>query len=694
MTTTGPDALDIRPPRRSPWRNLSLVWLVPLLAIAVSLGVAWKNYADRGTLIQITFADGSGVKPGETSVQFRNVVIGLVETVSFSPDLSKVVVSARIDKDVAATLPSDSEFWVVRPQINTRGITGLSTVLSGVYIEGAWSPVAEGQATRFAGAAKPPMFRPGRAGSSITIRSSDGSLLPEAAPVFYRGVEVGSLDTPRISEGGESVLVDAFILAPYDRYLTTATRFWDTSGFSVKFGAAGLELDVNSIGSLISGGVAFDTLFSGGKPISESTTFDLYVDETSARESVFNPIAANSVPMSVVFDTSVNGLAAGASVEFRGLRVGQVTSIGAFVEDTPTGPTVRLRAALGIDPQALGLPPEADEQATIAYLEAAVAKGLRARLGNTSLFSAALKIDLAELPDAPPATLTLDEDGNGVIPSVESNLPDLNATAEGVLKRINALPIEELMQQAISLMASVEAVTSSEGVKATPDALVALLNDSRALIAKPETQAIPDKLLALVEDLQQITNDLQEQGAVEKLISAIESADKTAANLATASEDFPALVEDLRALAAKANGLEAEELVKAATRVIDSTNALLDSDATRAIPASLKATLDEVKQALTELREGGAVENTNKALASARNAADAVAAASKDLPALADQLSSIVGKVDGLISAYGARSDFNAQTLEVLREVKSAARAVAQLAKTIERNPNSLLIGR
>ena len=47
-----------------------------------------------------------------------------------------------------------------------------------------------------------------------------------------------------------------------------------------------------------------------------------------------------------------------------------------------------------------------------------------------------------------------------------------------------------------------------------------------------------------------------------------------------------------------------------------------------------------------------------------------------------------------MIAAYGARSDFNAETLAMLREVRSAAKMVAQLARTIERNPNALILGR
>jgi paraquat-inducible protein B len=177
-------------------------------------------------------------------------------------------------------------------------------------------------------------------------------------------------------------------------------------------------------------------------------------------------------------------------------------------------------------------------------------------------------------------------------------------------------------------------------------------------------------------------------------VSALERADKAMAGIATASEDFPALVQDLRDLSAKAKELKAEELVAAATKVMDGATALIDTDEMRAIPPSLKQALDQIAASLKELREGGAVDNLNGTLASAREAADAVALATKDLPDLADRLASIANRADALIASYGARSDFNAETLDMLREVQSAARSVSDLARAIERSPNSLLFGK
>ncbi|MDX5382065.1 MAG: MlaD family protein [Rhodobacterales bacterium] len=692
--TPTPSPMRIDPPKRSFWRNLSLVWLVPILALIVSLGIAWQTYAARGVTIEISFLNASGVRPGETTIRYRDVVIGAVEDVRFTPDLARVLVTASIDRDLANTLPADAAFWVVQPEVSARGITGLSTVLSGVYIETSFTPVPDSEARSFTGMDSAPLIREGQQGTRITLRTRDANRISEGAPILFHGIEVGHIEAPRLILSGDSVVFDAFIMAPHDRRLTTATRFWDTSGFTVSLGTGGLSLDVGNLAALVTGGIAFDTIFSGGAPLNPGYVFDLFPDEEAARQSLFTGVGANAVEMAIEFEGSVNGLAVGSPVRFRGLRVGEVRAIGAVLVEEGGRQQVRLRTTVALDPQALGLPAEAGAERTIEFLRDAVAEGLRAQLATSSLFTASLVIELVELPDAAPATVDEREDGLIVLPSVASDLPDFTATAEGVLERINALPVEELMNQAIALMASIEAVASSEGTRQAPDAALALIEDIRALVGGEDTQALPGELRGGLAEVRGIVEELRLRGAIDRLVTVLESADTIAANTAAASADLPELVAELRALTARASGVEIEELAAAATRLLNSTEALIGSDQMRDLPPALAGALAEVSQVLAALREGEAVENVNRTLASTRAAAESVAEAMESLPDLSQRLERLVAQADGLIAAYGERSDFNTEALQVMREFRDTARAVTQLARAIERNPNSLLIGR
>lgn len=679
--------------RPSPWRNLSLVWLVPLAALLVSLGVAWQAYSDRGVLISISFENASGIAANETTVRYRDVVIGRVEKVGFSSDLSKVSVQARIDKDVAPYLDADAAFWVVRPEVSARGISGLSTVLSGVYIEGSWDQDPGLPQTVFEGADRAPLAQPGRGGRRITLRTDDGRMVSEGAPVLFRGIEVGRLEQPRLTVSGDSIVVDAFIEAPHDRRINSATRFWDSSGFSVSIGPSGLSLDVDSIASLVAGGIEFGSVFDGGNPVGPGTVFDIHADEAAARRTAFARTLSGGVAVSVAFDESVAGLASGAVVQLRGVKVGEVSSLNASIRDSGEA-EVQLIAKLLLEPALMGLPRGAGEAEALDFLEQAVENGLRARLASASLFSSELIVELVTLEDAAPADFARDAEPFPQLPSAPSNLPDFTATAEGMLDRINALPVEELMAQTIATLSSIEKLAAADSTRQAPAAALALLEDTRALVTDPGTRALPGELQAAVADMRALLAELQQGRAAANLASALEKGSEAAAGIADAAEDLPALITAFNALAAKANSLETEELIRSARQLMISADALIGTEDARALPPALTSALEEMQATLEELRQGGLVENANATMASARGAADTVAAAAEGLPALSARLERLVAQSEALIASYGARSSFNSETLDALREIRTAARAVSQLARKIERDPNSLLFGR
>ncbi len=701
MSEPKPAKMEIEPKRRSVWRNLSLVWLVPLAAIAVTVFIAWQSLAERGALIEITFENAAGITADDTTIRYRDVIVGTVEEVVFSEDLAEVRVSARIDRNVADSLPADAQFWVVRPEVSTSGITGLSTVLSGVYIEAGFAPQEGAEARKFRGLNQTPLVRPGVKGTRITIRADDGTQLSAGAPIFYQGIEVGRIETPRLLERGNGVVVDAFIEAPNDRRITTATRFWDTSGFSVNIGPSGVNLSVGSVAALIRGGIAFDTVVSGGNAVPAGYAFDLYDDEASARDSLFSETISNAVELTAEFDESVRGLEVGSSVTYRGLRVGRVTAIGAFIDGEGEAQTVRLRTTLSIDPRALGLEEDAPQSETIAFLSNAVKNGLRARLASQNLFSQSLVVELAEIPDAEPATFGIFAQDAPLIPSVESDLPDITATAEGLFQRINDLPVEDLLDQAIDTLASIENFTANPRLRDAPDAVIGLLEDARGLIGSDEIKAIPGELRGTVAELRGVIEDMRAAGAVQQLVSTLEAAEAAAAEVTDVAGSVdesmagvPDLLADLRALTQKATALDLESFLADAGNFLDGAGKLVDQDSTRQLPADLSAMLQEAQGALSELRAGGVIENTNATLASARDAAAAVEEAAATLPELSTRIQRLVAEAESVISGYDGNSAFNRQTVSALREVQTAAEALNKLARSIERNPNSLLFGR
>ena len=222
-TTPSPDPVPVEEGKPSIWERISFIWLIPIIALAVALGAAWNNYNDQGPLIEITFDNAAGVKADETVLRYRDIQVGVVEQVGFTPDLEQVRVSVRIDKELADHIDADARFWVVRPEVSAQGVSGLDTVLSGVYIQGVWDSTPGGLVTRFEGRPNAPLLGADQQGIEFTIRSPES--LPSAnTPIVYKGVQVGQVAAAEIDEGGAGVTAEAVIFEPYTGLISSGTR--------------------------------------------------------------------------------------------------------------------------------------------------------------------------------------------------------------------------------------------------------------------------------------------------------------------------------------------------------------------------------------------------------------------------------------------------------------------------------------
>ncbi|MBY6092195.1 MlaD family protein [Maritimibacter alkaliphilus] len=697
MTETTPPDVPVQPARRSLIERISIVWVVPLTALVIALAVAWHSYADQGPLIEISFDSAAGVKANETELRYRDVPVGLVEKVSFSDALERVVVSVRLDKDIADYVDDSAEFWVVRPEVNTQGVTGLDTVLSGVFIQGIWDSSAEGLKPAFEGRTEAPLNREGREGLRIRLRAANDAGLSEQVPIVYRGIEVGQVGRAVVSADGATVEAEAIIYAPHDRLISSSTRFWDTSGFSFSLGPGGAEIDFSSVSSLIRGGVTFQTVVSGGEPASGGDIFTVYPDEGAARSSLFgdNDGSGRALNVTAIFEENVAGLSVDAPVDLGGVRVGRVTALNGIVDRDRFGDNrVRLAAELRIRPSKLGLERGATPDEALDFLRDQVAQGMRARLVTASIFTGGLKVELLTVENAAPAEIRTEDGANPVIPTTASEIADVSATAEGVFERINALPVEELMQSAIGVMDNVSRLVGSEDIRAVLGEVRGLLGEARGFVGNEDLQALPGELSQTVAQLRQLTAQLNEQDVVGRLVAAVDTINTTVGSFGAAAEGVQPLMDRLNAIAAKAEQVPLDQLATDLDALLQSADALIDTDAARALPADLSAALDELRQLVGEMREGGLVENANQTLASARQAADNIASAAEDLPALLDRTQALLTQAGSTLRTYDGRDGVGRDVTRALREVERAAAAVDSLSRAIERNPNSLLFGR
>ncbi|GLK66308.1 PqiB family protein [Paracoccus kondratievae] len=667
-----PAARPVRP-------GLPLIWLVPILALIVTLGVGWNMIASRGTLISVAFKDATGITPGETALKFREITVGKVESVRFTDDLQQVLVNMRVDKDLAPFIDKEAQFWIVRPQVSAQGISRLDTVLTGAFIEGFWDDKPDDPQTRFQGLDKPPLTSFGEKGTWIVLSAERSRGMTEGAPVMFRGLPVGQMQNLRLSETDESVLADVFIAAPHDKRLTTNTVFWDTSGFSVSLGAQGLSLNVNSLASVLQGGAEFATLTSGGRPVEDGHVFTLQTDQATAQANKLAEDDSTALRVLMRVGESVKGLDKGANVQFMGLTVGHVSNLTArIITDDQGREHVEQEVTLVINPTRLGLSEDAPHEDALDFLARQVQAGLRARVASAGFFGTSLQVELVSLSEAAPAELDRSGEPYPIIPSVPGDISDFSETAQGFLARVGDLPIEEALKSATDMMNSITAIASSEDTRAIPAALRGTLEDAQAAAG----------------EIRQVTTELRESGAVGQVRRMVDEAAAAAEAVKLAAADVPAMVDQIDAAAAKIEAVDFAAIGNEAEGILRDVRALLGTEDAEQLPKNLSETLQAASGLLNDLRDGNAAGSLNTALASASTAAQDVSDAAKRLPQLSARLEALAARADAVMAAYGERSSFNNETINLMREMRRAANAFGSLARTIERNPQAFILGR
>ncbi|MEM1360283.1 MAG: MlaD family protein [Pseudomonadota bacterium] len=692
-TTPGPARMTSKK-RRNPFAGISYIWLVPILAMFVALFIAWQAISARGPIIEIEFTSGDGMQAGSTELRFRDVRVGVVEKIRIADDMSNIITEVRVDKDVAPFIDDKAVFWIVKPEVTARGVSGLQTVLSGTYIEGVWDDTKGKPEALFKGLEQRPLIETGEEGLLITLRAPRGGQLGNGAPIIYRGVRVGHMSEPQLTPSGDSVEAKAFIQAPYDRLVTTGTRFWNASGFSVNLGAGGVSLDVQSLATLVEGGVSFSTVSSLAEPVKAGADFYVFENETAARDSIFAEIEADDLELTLYFDGSISGLDVGAPVELEGLRVGSVLNFGAFIDQIDGQPEVRLQVDISVQPRRLEMRRGATKEEALEFLAEAVQGGLRARLGNQGILNPSLKIELVHLDNARPATLDKDHKPYPLFPTVEANLSDLNATAEGLLDRVQNLPFDTLMESAIAVLRGAQDFLQSNQLQEAPGAFVDLMNDTRDVVQSDSFQNVFTDIADAADEVESLVAALNQKEAIDSLLDALEKLGSIAQSVQDAVAGVPQIVSGIQELTDKANSLPVQELVTQSTNLVETTDKLLAQPDTQKVPGALTEALDQLASVLEEIRSGGLVKNANDTMAAASEAAASVANAAASLPELSAQLNTLVSQAEALVNSYGTRSQFSTQTLGALYDLRQAAQSVTSLARTLERDPSALIRGR
>jgi paraquat-inducible protein B len=472
---------------RARWR-VQLVWLVPLVALLIGGWLAAQAILEKGPTITIRFATGEGLEAGKTRIKFKNVDIGVIDSVVLSPDHNSVIATAGLAKNAASMLVEDTRFWVVRPRIAGGTVSGLGTLLSGSFIGMDIGSQAK-KRLDFVGLETPPVFESGVAGREFVLKSDTMGSLDVGAPVFFRRLQVGQITAYSLDADGSGVTFRVFINAPYDTYVKTDTRFWQASGIDVSLDTNGVKVNTESLVAILIGGLAFQN-----PPDSVDSTeagagaqFRLFNDRAEAmkrQDRIADAYVFN-------FKESVRGLTVGAPVDFRGIVIGEVTAI--YTRFDPVKREFSIPVEVRIYPERFtsrfesggkGGRLSADPHQMAQWL---VERGMRGQLKTGNLLTGQLYIAMEFFPDAPKATLEMDKNLLE-FPTVPGGLQSLQDSVTSLIARLNKVPFEgigndlrQALQDARGLLKSLANGVAPEARATLAAARIALESANRTM---------------------------------------------------------------------------------------------------------------------------------------------------------------------------------------------------------------------
>ncbi len=456
---------------RNRWRT-SLVWLVPLTAALIGLSMLIHAWRSTGPEITISFKTAAGLEAGKTAVKYKDVTVGTVSSVALSDDGSRVVATVSLAKSAQSLARADTRFWVVRPRFGMTGVSGMDTLLSGAYI-GVDTGASKEWRTTFTGLETPPAVISGTPGTSFAIHADDLGSLDIGSPVYYRRVQVGRVASYGLDSDGRGVSMQIFVDAPYDRFVTADTRFWNASGVDLSLGADGLKLKTQSVATIVGGGIAFATPTASITPAPAGSRFILAKDEQTAMAPPDGPAQY----IELRFAQSLRGLSVGAPVEFSGINFGRVVSMKLDYDPS----TQRFPMIVGIEvyPQRLGpviekLPKiDGDMEKVAQFLSTMVAHGLRGQARSGNLLTGQLYISLEFVPNAP--KVSYDVNARPLtLPTASGGFDQLQEQVASIVGKIDKMPLDSIgrnLDSSLSQLNSTLKQVNGQVLPATTQAL-------------------------------------------------------------------------------------------------------------------------------------------------------------------------------------------------------------------------------
>lgn len=295
-------------------RGISPIWFLPIFAALVGIWLLFNNVAHTKEEITIHFETADSIIVHKTRIRYKGVIVGTVKKIELNRE-GGVNVIASIESDAIFMLRTKTKFWLVSPKASLTAITGLDTVFTGSYIN---ILPGEGAAENdFIATTEQPISIPDNA-LLVSLSSKNAGAISDGTPLFYKKIKVGKVVRVRLDKDGQFVHIRAFVTKKYSHLIKEDSKFWNISGLTANISQAGLNVKLDSLTSLIAGGITFS-----------SPQKSKNIDSNSEHKyRLFDDIEQAEAGLNIeLLLSNITNLPEGAGIIFKGLGIGKVTKI-------------------------------------------------------------------------------------------------------------------------------------------------------------------------------------------------------------------------------------------------------------------------------------------------------------------------------------------------------------------------------
>lgn len=298
-------------------------------------------------------------------------------------------------------------------------------------------------------------------GVSVTIRFDDAAQAKAGSTsVMYRGIIIGKVSKISLADDGSQAIVTVQIHDEEAKYLRAGTRFY--------LEGATVSLSDPATLKAILAGPTIEMRPGAGPP---SRSFIGIAGNAPQQLSV-------AVPFRVKFHGAGGDLKAGAAVTLSGFKVGEVSTVELSVDPSgdPSGGSMHTAVQIALDPTRFhfeGAGPKTADWSSVmdAAMRSLVRNHLRARLSQSPPLIGPRQIELAQVPDAAPASLEV-SDGIAEIPTAGST------GIEHLLNAAGQFPLRQIGENLRAITEHINSLSSSPQLK---ESIVHLDNASKQL---------------------------------------------------------------------------------------------------------------------------------------------------------------------------------------------------------------------